>query len=85
MSPLKDKCGKERQLSFIASGFFDHNNRSEGGLGGSGSVLRGAGGEKENRGVRNMDGLVGSRLPLVLVCEKIFWCFLILISSDKGN
>ena len=54
-------------------------------MGGSGSVLRGAGGEKENRGMRNMDGLVGFRPPLVLVCEKIFWWFLILISSDKGN
>ena len=54
-------------------------------MGGSGSVLRGAGGEKENRGMRNMDGLVGFRLPLVLVREKIFWWFLILISSDKGN
>ena len=70
MSPFKDKCGKERQLSFIASGFSDHN-RSEGGMGGSGSVLRGAGGEKENRGMRNMDGMVGSRLPLVLVRDNI--------------
>ena len=76
---------EKRQLSFIASGFFDHNNRSEGGLGGSGSVLRGAGGEKENRGMRNMDGMVGFRLPLVFVCDNIFWWFLILISSDKGN
>merc|ERR1719450_2041113 len=33
-------------------------SRSEGGVGGTGSVLRGAGGEKENRGVRNMDGMV---------------------------
>lgn len=32
-------------------------SRSEGGMGGSGSVLRGAGGEKENRGMRNMDGM----------------------------
>ena len=54
-------------------------------MGGSGSVLRGAGGEKENRGMRNMDGLVGFRLPLVLVCENILWWFLISISSDKGN
>ena len=34
--------------------------RSEGGAGVSGSVLRGAGGEKENRGIRNMDGMVCS-------------------------
>ena len=54
-------------------------------MGGSGSVLRGAGGEKENRGMRNMDGMVGFRLSLVLVREKIFWRFSILISSDKGN
>jgi len=33
-------------------------SRSEGGAGVTGSVLRGAGGEKENRGVRNMDGMV---------------------------
>ena len=54
-------------------------------MGASSSVLRGAGGEKENRGMRNMDGMVGSRLPLVLVCDKIYWWFLILISSDPGN
>ena len=34
--------------------------RSEGGAGVTGSVLRGAGGEKENRGMRNMDGMVCS-------------------------
>ena len=56
------------------AGFSDHN-RSEGGMGGSGSVLRGAGGEKENRGMRNMDGMVGSRFPLVLVRGQIFWWF----------
>merc|ERR1712037_990206 len=33
-------------------------SRSEGGAGVTGSVLRGAGGEKENRGMRNMDGMV---------------------------
>ena len=32
--------------------------RSEGGAGATGSVLRGAGGEKENRGIRNLDGMV---------------------------
>merc|ERR1712013_719296 len=32
-------------------------SRSEGGMGGSGSVLRRAGGEKENRGMRNMDSM----------------------------
>ena len=36
--------------------------RSEGGVGAAGSVLRGAGGEKENRGMRNLDGMVGSFL-----------------------
>ena len=41
-------------------------------MGASSSVLRGAGGEKENRGMRNMDGVVGFRLPLVLVRYKIF-------------
>jgi len=33
-------------------------SRSEGGVGAAGSVLRGAGGEKENRGMRNLDGMV---------------------------
>jgi len=33
-------------------------SRSEGGAGATGSVLRGAGGEKENRGIRNLDGMV---------------------------
>ena len=46
--------------------------RSEGGMGAGGSVLRGAGGEKENRGMRNMDGMVGSPLSLVPVHGKIF-------------
>ena len=32
-------------------------SRSEGGVGAAGSVLRGAGGEKENRGMRNLDGM----------------------------
>ena len=41
--------------------------RSEGGAGGTGSVLRGAGGEKENRGVRNMDGMVRMRFNLITV------------------
>merc|ERR1719273_1577732 len=33
-------------------------SRSEGGVVAAGSVLRGAGGEKENRGMRNLDGMV---------------------------
>ena len=41
-------------------------------MGASSSVLRGAGGEKENRGMRNMDGMVGSPLSLVPVRDKIF-------------
>ena len=44
-------------------------------MGASSSVLRGAGGEKENRGMRNVDGMVGSRFPLVLVRGQIFWWF----------
>jgi len=53
----KSRNGAAAGRPVVRSGAQLPRSRSEGGLSGTGSVLRGAGGEKENRGIRNMDGM----------------------------
>ena len=54
--------------------------RSEGGAGATGSVLRGAGGEKENRGIRNLDGMV---CPFRIELSSLI--FLLLVELRLGH